>query len=366
MKFCYPVYDPMSDLIGVHRDHHWSCEFTQDLGTALAQPFKVASVPAFYNSTSQWPGSHLPRIDVDLTQFDLVQIHEVEARPWSLLKEWLRSTGVQRYLLVVNNKDCERDLSPDQEFFKPHWLIHTTEMNRSAQPDQPGSKPYVFEAMMGARRPHRDYVMLAMTHSGMLDHSVVNYRGFQGGYESAHTQEFADIFWPTELKFPYISSNYNPAWEPVSNIRSNTINFPVPSGLYQHTHYSIVTETTYTGSGFFVSEKTAKVLLAQRAAIWFAPENFLRHLRDMGFETFHDVIDESYDSDDYHRDWKRFERAWHSAQQLARFEDPELIYKKLQPRLEHNRNHILTLNSRVQAAWQQRMQELIPAKHWST
>jgi hypothetical protein len=304
-------------------------------------------------------------VHVDLTAFNLVLIHEAEHRPWSTLQSWIASTGIENYLLVVNNYNTDRKLAPQQELFKPHWLMRTADMNRSVVPNQPGVKPYVFEAMMGARRPHRDYIMMAMTRSGLLERSVVNYRGFPGGYTNSHSKEFQDIFWPTPLQFPYISPNYDPAWEPVNDIASNTINFPVPQGLYQQTHYSIVPETNYTGQGFFVSEKSAKVLLSQRACIWFAPENFLQNLRSLGFETFGDVIDESYDQDDYHRDWKRFERAWHSAEQLARFEDPVAVYEKLRPRLEHNRNHILTLERRCLDEWQQRMQELIPSEHWS-
>lgn len=365
MKFQYPVYDPVGDRFGVHRDYHWLCEFTTDLDTVLAQPFRIASVPAFFNHPTHWPGNQLEPIIVDLTVFDLVLIHEAENRPWADLQHWIESTGVENYLLVVNNHDPDRKLAPHQEFFKPHWLIRTADMNQGIPVNQLGNKPYVFEAMMGARRPHRDYIMLAMTRSGLLEHSVVNYRGFPGGYTNFHTAEFQDIFWDTELQFPYISPNYDASWEPVSDIKSNTINFPAPLGVYQRTHYSIVPETTFTSNGFFPSEKTAKVLLAQRLAVWFAPENFLQNLRNMGFETFGDVIDESYDQDSYHRDWKRFERAWHTVEHMARFEDPVLLYQKLRPRLEHNRNHMLTLEQRTLSAWQQRMQELIPAEHWS-
>jgi len=365
MKFRYPVYDPLNTLFGVHRDHHWSCEFTSDINTVLSQPFCVATVPVFFNSANHWPGNRLPHISVDLSQFDLVMFHEVEHRPWHEVQAWIETTGVKNYLFIVNNLDPTRQLNSCQELFKPHWLITTVNHNGLVLPNQLGTKPYMFEVMMGARRPHRDYIMLAMTRSGLLDHSVVNYRGFDGGVEDFHTVEFQDIFWDTKLKFPYISPNYDSAWEPVSDIKSNTINFPVPVGLYQRTHYSIVPETQFTGEGFFPSEKSAKVLLAQRVAVWFGSENFLHNLHELGFETFGDVIDESYDTDEFHRDWKRFERAWHTVEQLARFEDPVLLYKKLLPRLEHNRNHMLTLKQRTLDSWQQRMQELIPAKHWS-
>jgi len=363
MKFQYPVYDPLADFINLQSEFGWPCDRTQNLDTVLACPFKVALMPAFFNSDDQWPGINLPRINIDLSQFDLVVFREIESRSWRMTDEWIKSTGVTRYLLVTGSQDPD---SPRQHtLLNPFWMMQTLHFNHGHVIDQPGNKPYMFEAMMGARRPHRDYIMLAMTRSKLLERSVVNYRGFPGGWTDQCTQEFQDIFWDTELNFPYISPNYDPAWELVTDIASNTINFPIPLGLYQRTHYSIVPETNYNGRGFFPTEKTAKVLMSQRACIWFAPENFLQNLRSMGFETFGDVIDESYDTDDFHRDWKRFERAWHSAEQLAKFEDPAVVYEKLRPRLEHNRNHMLTLEQRTLSAWQQRMQELIPAEHWS-
>lgn len=365
MKFCYPVYDPMGDLFGVHREHHWPCEFTTDLAVALAQPFRVASVPIFFDHAHHWPGPNLPKIPIDLSKFDLVLFHEAENRPWPDVKQWLNSTGVEKYVLVINNLDSSRQLPNQHVLFEPHWLMTAARQNQHVPPNQIVRKPFVFEAMLGARRAHRDYIMLAMTHSGLRDRSVVNYRDFPGGYTDVHTEEYQNIFPNTKLDFPYISNNYDPSWEPVDNIASHTINFPVPQGVYARTDYSIVAETNYTGPVFFPTEKSAKVLLSQRVCIWFAPQNFLQNLRNMGFETFDDVIDESYDSDDYGRDWKRFERAWHAAEQLARFEDPVLVYEKLLPRLQHNRDLMLRLRQSTIDQWQQIMLELIPSQHWS-
>ena len=370
MRFCYPVYDPVGTAFGVHRQAHWDCDLTTDLDLVSQQPFRVATVPVFFNSETFWPGINLLKINPDLAavrldEFDLVLVHDVECCRWPDVEDWLQSVGIVRYLFVANNLTATRNLPSEKFFFKPHWMIKTVDDNLSVPTNQSGDKPYMFEAMMGARRPHRDYIMLAMTCSGQLEHNIVNYRGFPGGSTDVHTEEFQNIFPGTQLNFPYISPKYDPAWEPVSTVLSSNISFPVPSGIYQKTHYSIVPESQYTGDTFFATEKTAKVLLAQRLAVWFAPENFLQNLRSLGFETFGDVIDESYDQDDYHRDWKRFERAWHTVEHMARFEDPVLLYQKLRPRLEHNRNHMLTLEQRTLAAWQQRMQELIPAEHWS-
>jgi hypothetical protein len=66
-------------------------------------------------------------------------------------------------------------------------------------------------------------------------------------------------------------------------------------------------------------------------------QGFLQHCRDWGFETFGDVIDESYDAepDDIVRWSKAFEQVkWLCEQDLS------ALLKKLKPRLDHNHNRL--------------------------
>jgi hypothetical protein len=90
----------------------------------------------------------------------------------------------------------------------------------------------------------------------------------------------------------------------------------VPWKIYQSSWYSIVCETTDTGSSnLFVTEKIGKCLFAKRIFILIAGVGILRYLRKLGFRTFHgDIIDESYD--DEPNDQKRFTMAWHEIRTL--------------------------------------------------
>jgi hypothetical protein len=106
----------------------------------------------------------------------------------------------------------------------------------------------------------------------------------------------------------------------------------VPYEIYNQTWYSIVTESQYRKTIFF-SEKTAKPLISKRLFVMFSSQNFLSSLRSLGFQTFGDVIDESYDciSDDI----QRWTEAWRQVEYLMT-QDPKLIYQKINEITEHN------------------------------
>jgi hypothetical protein len=72
----------------------------------------------------------------------------------------------------------------------------------------------------------------------------------------------------------------------------------------------------------------------------FGSAGLLRYLREFGFETWGDLIDESYD--DELDDQKRYEMAW---QQVLRLwhTDPRSIYNDFQARLDRNHERFMQL-----------------------
>jgi len=115
------------------------------------------------------------------------------------------------------------------------------------------------------------------------------------------------------------------------NLTASTSCF-VPHEIYNQTWYSIVAESQFDKSIFF-SEKTAKPLISKRLFVMFSSQNFLSSLRSLGFQTFGDVIDESYDciADNI----QRWTEAWRQVEYLMT-QDPKLIYQKINGITEHN------------------------------
>jgi len=116
----------------------------------------------------------------------------------------------------------------------------------------------------------------------------------------------------------------------------------IPYEIYNQTWYSIVAETRGSGAPVF-TEKTARPLIARRLFVMFSTHRFLSNLRSLGFETFGDVIDESYD--EITDDVDRWTAAWQQVEYLLG-QDPRIIYEKIKPILEHNYYMIAQTNHR--------------------
>ena len=76
-----------------------------------------------------------------------------------------------------------------------------------------------------------------------------------------------------------------------------TQNGPTVSNHFEQSLLSVITETTYEDGDVFISEKTFKAIAHGHPFIIVGPAESLQVLRRMGFETFSDIIDESYDAE---------------------------------------------------------------------
>jgi len=80
----------------------------------------------------------------------------------------------------------------------------------------------------------------------------------------------------------------------------------VPITVYNTCAYSILAETGYTNYCHMPTEKTAKLFLGQQLFVAFSGAGYLQHLRNSGFRTFENIIDESYDQiEDDHTRWQQ-------------------------------------------------------------
>jgi hypothetical protein len=337
VKFRYPIYNPCHRALDVAQD--WNIDpacVTTDLEVVRQQPYKIAALRVFYNQPFVY--SFDPEVaKVNASEFDFVILSDAEYNKPHDIQAWINSQGITNYVLAQGGK--YHDYVPDanntvyRSFWLPRFLQVNTDQNTNTD-----HKPFLFDALLGARRPNRDFIMLAAKHHDLLDQSVVTYReGFPGGFVDFHSELVANLYPEIVLDYPYVSPNLNPAWEP-GPVTSNTISPLVPHDIYRNTWYSVLCETISIGQDFFFSEKIMKALYARRLFVHFGAQNFLQHLHTLGFETFGDVIDESYDQTV--PSVVRFQQAFDQIVALSQG-DHASLYKKLAPRLEHNHNHLI-------------------------
>jgi hypothetical protein len=81
---------------------------------------------------------------------------------------------------------------------------------------------------------------------------------------------------------------------------------------YNRFAIEIVCETYTIGNTFFPTEKTIRPIMAAKPVLVYGPKYFLARLRTMGFQTYHDLWDESYD---FYQGPER----WHMIQKVMQF-----------------------------------------------
>jgi hypothetical protein len=132
---------------------------------------------------------------------------------------------------------------------------------------------------------------------------------------------------------------------PVGSIDGNTIRnqynqeYNTNLDLLQHYHQfdiEIVAESYTLGSVYFPTEKTIRPMSAGRPMLVYGPKNFLSKLRRFGFDTWHNVWDETYDALEGADRWRRMREI---IKQLAH-QDQQQLWDQCRPACDHNRNHL--------------------------
>ena len=310
----------------------WGLDYSEvaDLATALAQPTRIAILPVYYNNPKNF--AYRPEFDnLDLTLFDLVVFHDIEFRRQTELIEWILTTGVSNWLLCVGGLHAHETLGP-RTVYRPTWSFTFLQWTPPRE-DFPLDRPFLFDSLCGARREHRDYVMLALSKSGLLDKSIATYRDiFIGGHFSKTPNRVKEEFPDQQLIWPYVSPNLDPAWE-VKEQLDNSISGIAPWEIYNRCYYSILLETLCIGDCFLMAEKIGKFLYARRLFVHFGTAHWLKKLRLFGFQTFDSVLDESYDS--IEDDVRRWQAAFEQVKWLSNQNHTELL-QKVKPILDHN------------------------------
>ena len=310
----------------------WGFDYSEivDLPTALAQPTRIAILPVHYNNPKNF--AYRSEFDnLDLTLFDLVVFHDIEFRRQTELIEWIATTGVKNWLLCVGGLHADETLDP-RTVYRPTWSFTFLQWTPPRE-DFPLERPFLFDSLCGARREHRDYVMLALLKSGLLDKSLATYRDiFVGNHFTKTPNRVKEVFPDQQLIWPYVSPNLDPAWE-VKEQLDNSISGIAPWEIYNRCYYSILLETLCIGDCFLMAEKIGKCLYARRLFVHFGTAHWLEKLRLFGFQTFGSVLDESYDN--INDDIKRWQAAFEQVKWLSNQNHTELL-QKVKPILDHN------------------------------
>ena len=115
---------------------------------------------------------------------------------------------------------------------------------------------------------------------------------------------------------------------------------------YENTYFELASETLGAIDGddsFYFTEKTLKPIAMGHPFIMLSTKHFLKNLKGLGFKTFGDFIDESYDECDNVSD--RIEIISKNLERLDMTESKK-FYNDTRNICEHNQNHLMYLHGR--------------------
>jgi hypothetical protein len=133
-----------------------------------------------------------------------------------------------------------------------------------------------------------------------------------------------------------------------TDLKANRATLTVDTDQYYvDTYFSIVTETNFYEdfeTGIFLSEKIFKPISRRHPFLLLARPYTLKKLREIGYKSFGDIIDESYDEE--MDDNKRMHMVLSETKRLCNLPPPELSYFLTKARETTTYNYLLLRNKR--------------------
>ena len=101
----------------------------------------------------------------------------------------------------------------------------------------------------------------------------------------------------------------------------------------------IVCETYTLGNTFFPTEKTIRPIMAAKPILVYGPRYFLARLRDLGFRTYDEIWDESYDLYQGPERWNLMRKSMNRLLECGR-SDQQAVLSQAHEIAMHNRQHL--------------------------
>ena len=345
----YILWNPDAVLIGItDTDYICEIEFAKKLGIDLfegaeeifefagpaelvaADPRKKIVLKHWRN----WPDRSLPKEDLSWADLLILYTNDVMDGPWEAYQSAaLEQYNCKNFICITegryNLEDPPQDRVHENHEHHSNRIVnfcHFEDWNTTP------TKPKLFDALIGSVddgniKPHRRFLFQNLVENKLLGKSFIN------------------IWGHIKFRSPELASLDDSA---ISNFRNSTIfnndfkngcsmSYSIPIEIYKRSWYSIVAETAAQKSNF-ITEKTSKPLFEKRLFVIFGAQGMLSRLHELGYQTFGDVIDESYDNEI--DNIKRWTMAFDQVLALTTA-DHHAIYDQIAPVLEHNHNWIV-------------------------
>jgi hypothetical protein len=192
-------------------------------------------------------------------------------------------------------------------------------------------RPKLFDILLGGERPYR-----TLMHNWVEQDTELSSKTTMTYYGNATLNKPAIL--EPGLETPTTEQGFHTGIHCRFQGTDTRISVIPPVSVYQQCAYTLVTETTAEHNYVFFTEKIARPIVCQRLFIVLSSYRYLHYLRDAGFQTFGDIINESYDLEV--NDQKRWRMAFEQMQNLASM-DQQTVLNQIAPIVRHNKKILL-------------------------
>ncbi len=94
----------------------------------------------------------------DFSKFDLVVLSDIECHSQDdILENCIKPAGITNYLVAAGGIHSE--LTDPDFIYRPWWMFHHRRLNSIQVLQNFRKREFLFDALLGARKLHRSYVM---------------------------------------------------------------------------------------------------------------------------------------------------------------------------------------------------------------
>lgn len=334
-------------------------EFTEAFQDAKFYDFATEDpVPgAVYLISRQQFTANIEKIKALATAGTILPILGNPAEGSETILRHIESLGIvglvrQNKILIVAGGDLQSDIpSLFHENFLPKILDYTENLQAIAEYKQAWStvRPYKFLFLNGRARSHRKKLLHRL--ESVLDQAIWT------NLDNTHGEPI-QLLDPT-YEFDFYKSNT--AIKDAGFVKYQLFNndwgeIYLNSKPYTDTYFSVVTETVFDYPYSFRTEKIWKPIAIGHPFIAVANSGYYRDLHQLGFKTFGNLIDESFDT--ISNNQERLERIAQTVEWLCR-QDLASFIKECYNICKYNQQHLADLGPKIRAEFPKRFEQYI-------
>jgi hypothetical protein len=288
---------------------------------------------------------------------------------WTLISQLqalgLKELALNKKLFLIGGGDIESSYVHVQfEHFLSSILRYEENSQATKHIDnifKKTDKPYKFLFLNGRARPHRKYLFERFKEEELLDCAIWTMLDSRPSISRSFKLEkdginlmatVSPLKWlPEEYEYQTYRGNEIVPGPPERTFIKHELfknewgEIYLEPAPYIDTYFSLVTETVFEYPYSFRTEKIAKPLAIGHPFIVAANTGFYRDLRNLGFRTFDNVIDESFDTIENHQD--RMNRIFEIVKDLCR-QDLQSFLAECFNICKYNQQHLIELIPQLQ------------------